>query len=119
MDGAYRKDIPELSSLTEYKLENIFKVYRNTEGYYYYNILKTINIPDNIDISMYDKIRINQKLPYTAISYSQYKTIDLWWLICMVNKISNPLELVAPGTVLKIIKPGEIPRLMDAIKRQL
>ena len=119
MDGTYRNNLSELPELSEYKLENIFKVYINTEGYYYYNILKKLSIPEDINIEMYDNIRINRKLPFTAISFTQYNTIDLWWLICLINKITNPLELVAPGTVLKIIKPGNIPGIIDSIKRQL
>lgn len=119
MEGAYRNNIPELSNITEYKFENIFKVYLNSQGYYFYNILKKISIPSDINIDLYENVRINRKLPFTAISFTQYKTIDLWWLICLVNQISNPLELVAPGTVLKVIKPGSIPSVIDSIKQQL
>jgi hypothetical protein len=119
MEGAYTSQIPNLPQLSEYKYENIFKVYLNTEGYYFYNILKKISVPDNIDIDLYESVRLNRKLPYTAISYIQYNTIDLWWLICLVNNIMNPLELLESGTLLKIIKPAYIPRIIDSIKSQL
>jgi hypothetical protein len=119
MDGKYRNDIPVLTSLTEYKFENIFKVYQNSEGYYYYNILKKISIPADISVDLYENVRINRKLPLTAISYTQYNTIDLWWLICIINNMHNPLELIAPGTVLKVIKPSSVPDIIDAIKSQL
>jgi hypothetical protein len=119
MEGQYRNKAPILSKLSEYKFENIFKVYRNTEGYFFYNIIKKISIPDDINVDMYDALRLNRKLPYTAISYVNYNTIDLWWLICLVNKIRNPLELLEPGTLLKIIKPVHIPQIIDEIKSQL
>jgi hypothetical protein len=119
MEGLYRNKTSILPNLSEYKFENIFKIYLNTEGYFFYNIIKKIKIPDDINSDIYDSLRLNRKLPYTAISYVNYNTIDLWWLICLVNNIRNPLELLEPGTLLKIIKPTHIPGIIDEIKSQL
>ena len=119
MEGIYKNKIPGLGALSEYKYENIFKVYLNKEGYFFYNILKKIVIPDSIDSSIYYMYRLNRSLPYTAISYNHYKTIDLWWLICIVNNIRNPLALLPSGTTLKIINPSHIPSIIDSIKTQL
>jgi hypothetical protein len=119
MEGLYTYQIPNLPALSEYKYENIFKVFQNTEGYYFYNIIKKISFPDDIDQDLYTIERPIRTMPYTALSYDFYKTIDLWWLICLVNKISNPLSLIEPGTELKIIKPIQVSGVIDKIKEQL
>jgi hypothetical protein len=36
------------------------------------------------------------------ISYKSYKTVKYWWLICLVNNISNPLTDIEEGMILKI-----------------
>ena len=119
MEGQYTYQIPNLPSLSEYKYENIFKVFQNTEGYYFYNILKKVSLPEDINQDLYTVERPRRTVPYTALSYDFYKTIDLWWLICLVNNITNPLSLIEPGTELKIIKPTQVPNIVDKIKEQL
>ena len=36
------------------------------------------------------------------ISYSQYNTVEYWWIICVVNEIQNPLNDLVSGQLLKI-----------------
>lgn len=37
------------------------------------------------------------------ISYQVYGTVDLWWLICIVNDILDPFSEVTLGKTLKIV----------------
>lgn len=36
------------------------------------------------------------------ISYKNYSTVKYWWIICVVNNISNPLTEIEDGMILKI-----------------
>lgn len=36
------------------------------------------------------------------ISYTNYRTVAYWWIICLVNKIQNPLTEIEAGDILTI-----------------
>jgi hypothetical protein len=36
------------------------------------------------------------------ISYQQYKTVDFWWIIMLINGIRNPLSDLKIGMLIKI-----------------
>ena len=115
--GQYQDDINDLNILSKYRYENIFKVYQDPNTYYYYNILKNINIPNDIDPEYYTLENVNFDIPLTNISYKFYNTIELWWLILIVNKISN---LFLSGVhQIKIIKPKYIDEIINSIHKQL
>jgi hypothetical protein len=118
MDGKYQNDIEELTPLELYNFENIFKLYKDGE-YYFYNILKTINFPEKLDDSYYEKYRVKSSMPLTALSFKFYNTTKLWWLIVLCNNINNPVQFITPGTTLKVIIPQFVPMIMDAIKDKL
>lgn len=99
--GKSQNDIPDLVTLDFARYENIFKLYKDSNSIYFYNILNSIQVPDNIDKQYFYVVKINRKIPWTTISYEQYATIDLWWLICLINKIDNPIKFVEPEPSLK------------------
>lgn len=121
--GPFRKDVNILGENPEISYENIFRVY-NTEGtdggnFLYYNLLNSVYLSDNLQPNTYYTITINRIMPWTAISYNEYRSIDLWWLIVLANGIINPVKYPAPGTVLKIIKPEFIPAILNDIQFKL
>ena len=59
------------------------------DGFYAYNILRTVKIPEKLDEGTFDNIRLAGELPWTIISQKLYGTIRLWWLLCLTNKISS------------------------------
>ena len=122
-NGQYQTYINDLTDLELYRYENIFKVYQTGDkNCFYYNILKTIQVPDNIDNQLFDIITLSKNTPLTTLSYNIYGTTYLWWLICIVNNIKNPFDLSSgkiTGTQLKIIKKQYIKTILDNIKLQL
>jgi len=112
-----QNNIPELDKLEKYRYENIFKVGRNN-NYYFYNILKTITFPENLNKDIFYYETITSRRPLTTISYNIYGNQDLWWLIVLTNKITNPIETIAPGTALKIIKPEFVDKIITSIRRK-
>ena len=117
--GKSQNDISDLPPLDFARYENIFKIYKNENSMYFYNVLNDINVPDNIDKQFYYIIKINRRIPWTTISYEQYGTIDLWWFICLVNKIQNPVFFVEPGTELKVIRRNYLATILNIIQKNV
>lgn len=121
--GGFRKDINLLEKIPSISYENIFRMYltENTDNtnFYYYNLLNSVYFPDDIPSSIYYAITLNKRLPWTAISYNEYRTTDLWWLIVLANKIHNPVYYPAPGSTLRIIKPEYVKLIFNEITAQI
>jgi len=115
-----RNEITDLSPLSEMKFENIFNMSRTDNGYYFYNIMKTVRFdPKELDSNYYFKFQVDRHMSWTSMSYRFYNTIDLWWIICVVNNIDNPVAFPTPGTTLKIIKKSQVSTIVSSIKTQL
>ena len=114
-----QKDISQLPSISRDRYENIFNVYtadKDDSKYYYYNILKKISIDtENIDPNVFKYIQVNRRLPWTSISYQEYKTQYLWWLILLTNNIVNPVILPEIGDVLRIVRPEYIKEIINQV----
>ena len=117
MDTLKQNAIRELPGLSDYRYENIFNVYQQADGKFYYNINSTVSIPDNINKNTYYTTVVNGRSPWTAISYRAYGTIELWWLIVILNKITNPLT--PPNGTIKILKPEYVRSVISEIKQSL
>ena len=63
-----RSDISELSDISSYDFENIFSMYQQ-DGYYLYNIIKTVQIPDEIDSSVISYVSVTGQMSWARISY--------------------------------------------------
>lgn len=119
-NGNYQNKIKSLPSLKNTRYENIFKLYKTKEiNQYYYNLLQSIYLPENINDDFVYYQLVNEKIPWTIISFNAYKTIDLWWLICLTNKVYNPVKYPDRGTLLKIIKPIYVNTILNEIKLSL
>tara|TARA_R110002110_G_scaffold16764_11_gene72173 strand:- start:964 stop:1323 length:360 start_codon:yes stop_codon:yes gene_type:complete len=117
----YQNDIPDLESISNNRYENIFNVATTEENkYYFYNISRAIRFDDtSIDPAYYYKFIVNRLAPYTALSHTLYGTMELWWLICVINNIDSPVKFLTPGTTIKVIKKQYVSTVIDNIKRQL
>lgn len=96
-----QRDIKELNSLGEELLENIFNVYQK-DGMYFYNILQSIQFPDNLPSNLFETYKIVYGDTWPFISYKTLKSPNMWWILLMVNKIQNPLEPLLPGNFILV-----------------
>ena len=119
MDGQYQNTIPALPNLNSYRYERIFKLYTTDQNQYYYNLLQSIYLPDQIDDSKVFHLTVSQHMPWTMISFNAYGNIELWWLIMLTNKIYNPIQNPELGSVLKLIKPEYVPDILKEISSAL
>ena len=107
--------VDKTAVMPETAYENIFNMYKEGD-FYAYNILKTVTIPEDLDSDIFYYTRTLGLQPWTRISLDHYGSIRLWWLICVTNKILNPVLLPEPGLVIKIIKHEYLPDILDQIK---
>ena len=114
-----QNSINELPSINSNRYENLFNIFitaKDNNYYYYYNILSKITIPDTASDDVYEFYEVDSLLPLTTLSYNIYGTIHLWWLIVLVNKIKNPVMLISPGSILKILKEDYINNVINKLK---
>jgi len=109
-------ELPPINSNRYENLFNIFTTTKNNNYYYYYNILSKITIPNTTSNAVYQLYKVDKLLPLTTISYNIYNTIHLWWLIVAINKIQNPVKLIAPGSTLKILRQEYINNVINKLK---
>lgn len=105
------------------RYENIFNMYQfnndNGDNYVFYNILSKVSIPNNLDESIYERYIVDAEMPLTTLSFKLYRTQHLWWLIMAVNNIKNPVKLIKPGSVIRIIKIDYLDNIFNSIKQKI
>lgn len=120
--GAIQNNIDALPRLTTDRYENIFNVFKLSKdqenAYYFYSILNKIQIPDTLDESIYDTIKLTKNLPWTTFSYQLYETTNLWWLIFLLNKPKN-IFIAEAGNEYKYILPEYIDSILTSIASQI
>lgn len=123
--GFFHNETGLLASISKNRYENIFRMYPTEERsysnktYLFYNILNSVYIPTPLASGTFYTITLNRSTPWTVISYDEYQTTDLWWLIVLANNIYNPVVFPPAGTRLNIIKPRYISTVIDTINKQL
>jgi hypothetical protein len=101
--GTPQNNIQTLPDLSNFRYENIFRLYQTKDNHYFYNILSTVSFPDNLDDNLFYNVVVNEKTPWPVISYGAYGTIELWWLLAIINGVKNPFEIPSNNT-LKVLK---------------
>lgn len=113
-----QNSIDELPSLESTRFENIFNVYKDDYGRYFYNILNTVNIDKEL-LPTYFTLHYPLKgESYTGISYAYYNTIDLWWIICAANNITNPTKPPAEHSPLRILNRDVVVAILTQINNR-
>jgi len=100
----YQNSIEELPRLKNYNYENIFNVYQDINNRYFYNLLQTVDIPEDLPLGYYDEYDVVYGDTWPFISFKAYENPNLWWLIVSVNNIINPTIQPEAGTKIKILK---------------
>lgn len=115
----HQNDIPELPNIGKYMMENMFPVHKSEDNQYFYNIIRTVSAPETLSNDRCYTYKVPAPTPMTNLSYRVYGRMELWWLICVINKIDNPVQLIQAGTLLKIIKPSYLDEILNKVKRSI
>ena len=83
------------------------------------NIFKSVKIneDDQTDILAYDTYEVSEDEFWDNISYIVYGTPFLWWVVALMNDVSNPFEELEAGTNIKILKPENLQILFADMDR--
>lgn len=114
-----QNDLTDINyNLSPQQYENIFNVYSDQDIGYFFNILKTINFPTDLDPDVYDLYTIEPNDAWPIISWKVYNSVFLWWVLCSVNNIQNPLIMPEPGTQIKILKGIYIRNILNNLESE-
>jgi hypothetical protein len=116
INGAMQNQVDELNNLNSNLYENIFNVNLIGGGsdLYFYNILNKVVFPDDISDEYITTTVLNTDKPWTILSHEIYGTIQLWWVIVLLNKPDYIFKAQA-GTKYKFIKPKFIKAVLQQI----
>lgn len=109
-------EISELEKINLENFENIFNVYQDKDGMYFYNLLQTVVFPQNLPRNLYTTYVIKHGDTWPVVSYNVYKNTSLWWMIVLANNIQNPVELLKPGTELLIPIPAVVKEVLIQLR---
>lgn len=116
------KLISDTSNITKnsyFQYENFFNLYQDSDQNYFYNLLRNINIFSANDQLLEDEYTILESDTWAYISYKQYGTIDLWWLVVCYNQIQNPVIMPVVGTKIILLKTRYVTDIINALKKQI
>lgn len=114
-----QNEITDISyTLSPQQYENIFNVYNDTDLGYFYNLLRTINFPSDLSPDVYNIYIIEPLDTWPTISWKLYNSVFLWWSICALNNIQNPLEMPTPGTEIKVLKGEYLGNILNNIRME-
>lgn len=113
------EEITNPLAVSLYRFERFFKVYQDSDtGTSFYNILKNVSVFPANDNSVEDEYIVKPDDTWVYISYKQYSTMDLFWLVCEYNGIKNPTIFPEIGTKLKLLKSGYVYSVISELNRQ-
>lgn len=93
-----------ISNISQLKAFNILQ--DTLDDTKFMNIFRSYRIdPDSIaDIVLYDFYEVGNDEWWDNISYSIYGTPKLWWVLALINNVTNPFEELEEGTNIKILR---------------
>jgi hypothetical protein len=113
-----QNSIKNLPKLRNENYENIFQIYTDEEGMYYYNILQTISLPSNLPEGYFQYYNVQYGDTWPLISYKNYKTPNLWWAILPFNNILDPTKIPENSTRIKVLKIQFLRSVLNEITTQ-
>lgn len=113
--GKKQNEIAELVDLNRNLYENIFNVNLiEDSNTYFYNILNKVIFPEDISDEFIDEVTLMSDKPWTMLSFQLYGTIDLWWVVYLLNKPDYIFKAQANNTY-KFIKSDYITNVLSQI----
>lgn len=97
-----QNQISDLPKLGIENLENIFNVYQDKDGMYFYNLLQTVVFPQNLPSNLFTSYAIKYGDTWPFISYKTLDTPNLWWIILLANNIMDPTKMPAVGNQIAV-----------------
>jgi nucleoid-associated protein YgaU len=97
-----QNNVKSLPRLENEKYENIFNVYQTTDKKYFYNLLQSVVLPENLPSALLESYIVKYGDTWPLISFKHYQTPNLWWVILETNKLMDATKMPPQGTAIKI-----------------
>lgn len=83
------------------------------------NIFKsvTVNEAAQTDILAFDTYEVSDGEYWDNIAYEVYGTPYLWWVVALMNDVSNPFEELEVGSNIKILRIENLQIVFDDLDR--
>jgi hypothetical protein len=120
--GVYINEIPSYIEIETISYENFFKIHIYNDEFTFFNILKKINIltnSDDIDPTFFKSYNVDVDIPWVVMSYKIYGTVNLWWLLCLINGVQDATKNPELGTTIRALKTQYINTIVNQINIQL
>ena len=106
----------DVSFLDNYNFANLFNVVNKGEKSYF-NLCRSIYFDiEDISPDLITVYEVAEGDTWTNISYRNFGTIKLWWLICKFNNIKNPFEEIEAGKIIKISSKQLMETIINVIQ---
>lgn len=112
-----QNQIQDLERLREENFENIFNVYQDQDGMYFYNLLQTVVFPQDLPASLFTTYTVAYGDTWPFISFKTLKSPNLWWMLLLANNIQNPLEPLVNGTQIRVPIDSVVREVISQIGR--
>jgi len=88
------------------------------DGTKFLNIFRTYDINDALfrDVMYYQIYEVQEDDWWELISHSLYKSVGLWWVTPLANKVVNPFEELDKENDIQILVSSIIPILLREMR---
>lgn len=100
----FQNSITDLPKLKNDNYANIFNIYTDEDDRYFYNLLQTIDLPNDLPEGYYGIYNAVYGDTWPLVSYKIYRSPNLWWLVVAANNIINPTSQPQPGQQIKFLR---------------
>ena len=69
------------------------------------------------DISFYESYEISNGEYWDNISFNLYNTPFLWWVIALLNNVTNPFEEIEDGGELNVLRDDYVYQLISDLEK--
>jgi len=117
INGVTRNQVKQLEGLSRNLYENIFNVNlvdNNGKSFYTYNLLNKVIFPETLNSNVIDEITLTSDKPWTMLSFQLYGTIELWWIVYLLNK-PDYIFKAKSNTTYKYIKSQYMSNVLEQI----
>lgn len=69
------------------------------------------------DISFFESYEVSNGEYWDNVSYNLYRTPYLWWVIALLNNITNPFEELEDGQELNVLRDDYVYQLISDLEK--
>lgn len=104
--------------LNNTSLLKLFNILRDHDTEPFLNIFRSYNLNSEIttDVVYYNTLEVGNDDRWDTISYKLYGTPYLWWIVALINDVSNPFEELEEGTNIKYLREDYLYNLLKDIE---